>query len=322
MRTIDEFNNFYQQDLYPTLLELEGIRKKILKFNVTVLLSFVFLVTLIVLMVVSDSIPTLVKWFGGGAAGVGFLLYAIPGAMRVAKYQFDHRFKKEIIERIIHFISSDLSYDPKGFVSREDFRKSRIFLQKIDRYKGDDYVQGLIDKTHFRFSEIHAEYRVKNKDSSSYHTIFKGLFFIADFNKSFEGSTVLTPNILGGGKRLLKRMAGLARREKYVELEDPAFNQLYNCYADDDVTARYILSPSLMQRIVDFREKYPSNAIAISFVDEKLFVAVSHRKQLFEAKIASTLLNPHLIRSYFEDIKLAVDIVEDLNLNTRIWSKN
>jgi hypothetical protein len=322
MKTQEEFEAFYNNELLSTLEELEVIRKKKLRFNLLVLLFVVVLIITIVLTVISQQISDTHKMLIVGGAVTGFLAFLIPNGLRISKYNFDSRFKTEIIERIIHFISPDLNYDPKGCIHRDDFRASRIFLQGIDKYNGDDYVEGTIDKTHFRFSELHAQYRVQSKNSSSYHTIFRGLFFIADFNKSFEGSTVLTPNNLGGGKRLLKRMAGLSRREKYVELEDPEFNKLYNCYSDDDIKARYILSPALMRRIIDFRLKYPVNSISISFVNEKLYMAISYRRQLFEAKIGATLINKHLLESYFNDIKLAVDIVEDLNLNTRIWSKS
>lgn len=321
MRTIEEFDAFYSNKLYSTLVDLEGLRMKIVRFNVKVLLLFLLLVTVIVLTGMADHLTSGIKLIIGGGVLAGFLAYVVPNGLRVHQYKFKERFKMEVIQRIIHFISEDLRYDMQQFISKDEFKRSRLFLQSIDRYKGDDFVEGVIDKTRFRFSEIHAEYRVQSKNSSSYHTIFKGLFFSADFNKSFEGSTVLTPNSLGGGKRFLKRMAGLARREKYVELEDPTFNGLFNCYSDNDIKARYILSPALMSRIVDFRAKHPKNGIAISFVDEKVFVAVSHRKALFEVNSWSTLLDPHLARTYFLDVKLAVDIVHDLNLNTRIWSK-
>ena len=42
---------------------------------------------------------------------------------------------------------------------------------------------------------------------------------------------------------------------------------------------------------------------------------------LFEPRLFQTLLDFKPVRQYFEDIELAVGIVDDLNLNTRIWSK-
>ncbi|MFT5169968.1 MAG: hypothetical protein ACI8Q2_000583, partial [Candidatus Omnitrophota bacterium] len=42
---------------------------------------------------------------------------------------------------------------------------------------------------------------------------------------------------------------------------------------------------------------------------------------LFEPRIFKTLLDFKPIEEYFEDLSFAIGIVEDLNLNTRIWSK-
>ena len=52
-----------------------------------------------------------------------------------------------------------------------------------------------------------------------------------------------------------------------------------------------------------------------------MFVAVTYTKRLFEPKIFTTLLDFEMVREYFEDLQLAAGIVDDLNLNTRIWSK-
>ncbi|HOL89867.1 MAG TPA: DUF3137 domain-containing protein, partial [Anaerohalosphaeraceae bacterium] len=83
---------------------------------------------------------------------------------------------------------------------------------------------------------------------------------------------------------------------------------------------RYILSPSLMERILQFRQK-TGRRIFLSFVNSKLYLAVWFDRPLFEPKLFRSLLDFQTIQEYFGDIQLAVGIVEDLNLNTRIWSK-
>jgi len=73
-------------------------------------------------------------------------------------------------------------------------------------------------------------------------------------------------------------------------------------------------------KIVDFKKK-TNRPIYLSFVGSKVFVAVSYTRNLFEPKLFRTLLDFGLLQEYFEDLRLAAGIVEDLNLNTRIWSK-
>jgi hypothetical protein len=112
----------------------------------------------------------------------------------------------------------------------------------------------------------------------------------------------------------------LARKEKLVKLEDPDFNKHFVVYGEDQVEARYVLSTSLMRRITDFKEKH-TNPLYVSFVNSFLYVGIAYKKDLFEPSWFNTLTRFSLVREYFEDIQLAVSIVEELNLNNRIWTK-
>ena len=101
---------------------------------------------------------------------------------------------------------------------------------------------------------------------------------------------------------------------------DPEFEKLFVVYGTDQIESRYILSPALMQRIVEFKTKR-QKPIYLSFVGSSIFVALSETRPLFEPKIFSSILDFKTVCGYFEDLRVAVEIVEDLNLNTRIWSK-
>jgi hypothetical protein len=91
-------------------------------------------------------------------------------------------------------------------------------------------------------------------------------------------------------------------------------------YGEDQVEARYVLSTSLMERIVNFRRK-TGRKVYLSFADTLVYVAVSYRKALFEPRVFSTILDFKSAEAYFDDLHLALGIVDDLNLNTRIWTR-
>ena len=50
-------------------------------------------------------------------------------------------------------------------------------------------------------------------------------------------------------------------------------------------------------------------------------MAIPYSKDLFEPRVFQTILDFKPIHEYYEDLTLAVSIVDDLNLNTRIWTK-
>ena len=260
---------------------------------------------------------------------IAFVIILILGGFAGYFYARDKTFlpdfKFQVIERLIKFINPDLTYEPRNYIPSGVFRKSRIFLKGIDRYNGDDLVYGQIDKTQIKFSEIKAEYKTtssgKSGTKTQWHTIFKGMFFVADFNKHFSTSTIVLPNFLGKGffANFLRKM-NFTRSEKLVKLEDPRFNKHFVVYGADQIEARYVLSTSLMSRITEFKEKYP-NYLYLSFVDSQLYVAISFTKNLFEPNYFQKLTDFKMVKEYFDDLHLVISIVEELNLNNRIWTK-
>jgi hypothetical protein len=249
------------------------------------------------------------------------------GIYRFLTKDYVKGFKAKIIQRIISFIDENLIYNASSCIPQSHFTGCRILKRHPDRYKGDDLVRGKLGATQIEFSEIHAEYKTEHTDSkgrrrTQWHTIFKGLFFIADFNKHFKGRTVVLPDT---AERIFGHIGKMFQswnvtRGELIKLEDIEFEKSFAVYGDDQVEARYILSTSLMKRIVDFKKK-SNRVIHLSFVGSKIYVAISYTKNLFEPRVFKTILDFAPIQEYFEDLTLTVGLVEDLNLNTRIWSK-
>ncbi len=329
MKSLHEFELFFEKEMMPDLQLLDKRRNAIVKRSMMVILFTILALLLLVVVYINygkkSGEDSNILWFiiAGVLIVVGGI---IAGSAWARDKTFYTDFKTQVIERIVKFVSPDLTYEPKNFIGSDSFQRSRIFLKNVDRYNGDDMVQGKIDKTQVWFSEVKAEYRNTTTDSkgrtkTSWHTIFKGMFFIADFNKHFQTSTVVLPNRLGKGflATFFNKM-NLARREKHVRLEDPDFNKHFVVYGEDQVEARYVLSTSLMRRITEFKIKHP-NPLYISFVNSFLYVGIAYKKDLFEPSYFKKLTRFSLVKEFFEDIHLSVSIVEELNLNNRIWTK-
>lgn len=276
-------------------------------------------------------------------AGVGLLIFSVLGGLAVWFWllaepmkQYRANFKQQVIQRLVKLYDQNLSYNPTGGISQQEFRNSLIYQQGIDRYSNEDLIYGLLGKTAVRFSEVHAEYKTTTTDSKGnrhthWHTIFKGVFFVADFNKHFKGRTIVQPDHLesawggfGSWMQSLTAKAQVASQQgQLVKLEDPTFERLFAVYSTDQVEARYILSTNLMQRLVEFHDRV-GKPLALSFIDSKLHIAIPNNKNLFEPPsiwFGSALMTQQEVQTYFDDIKLAAAIVEDLNLNLRIWTK-
>lgn len=319
MRTQEEFDNFYEQELQQTLEQLEKIRKGVANKIYLYGGSTLLLAGLGYLVFKHIAAPIIIAVIG---IGITWWLTNTPAR------KFYTQFKNNVIETLVKFINSELHYSSHGAISKGTFYQSGIFQKDIDRYGGDDYIAGKIDKTDIEFSEIHAEYKTTTTDSKGrrqthWHTIFKGLFFSADFNKEFHGKTYVLPDFAQGifGKFGQTLQSWGKSHGELVKLENIEFEKAFVCYSNDQTEARYILSPSLMEKILDLKSK-ANRQIHLSFISSRVYVAISYQKDLFEASIFSKLDQKHKIQEFFNDLNLALGIVEDLNLNTRIWTKS
>ena len=235
---------------------------------------------------------------------------------------YKREFKQRIIGRIVQFLDPGLYYQAYGFIDKNTFKASKLFKESINRYKGEDLVYGRTNKTDMMFSELHAEHESGSGKDKTWHTIFKGLFFIADFNKNFRGQTVVLPD---SAEKLFGRLGKMLQdwnvgRPDLIKLEDPEFEREFVVYGSDQIEARYILSTSLMRRILDFKNK-TGTKIYLSFTGSEVYVAVPMTKNMFEPKYLASVNDFSPILDYYRDLSFAIGIVDDLNLNTRIWTK-
>jgi hypothetical protein len=317
MRTLQEMKDYWETDLLADIEVLEQKRKKVVQK-----LTFLGIVFLCVIVV---SFFVIVK----NGADFSIIMFPVVISILIGIFAFKFisrgyvsEFKILVIERIIHFFDENLSYDRKGLIPKSIFMLSRIFRTTPNQYSGDDHVSGKVGATKIQFSELNAVHESGSGKNRSRTVVFKGLFFVGDFNKNFTCSVVVLPDI---AEKLLGRIGQKLQslnigRDKLIKLDDPEFEKYFVVYSNDQVQARYILSTSLMKRIVDFRRK-SDRKIQLSFIGSMVFVAISFTRNLFEPRIFRTLLDFAPVREYYEDLQLAIGIVDDLNLNTRIWTK-
>jgi hypothetical protein len=232
------------------------------------------------------------------------------------------RFKQDIIGSTIRFIHPDLQFDHNRGISREVFRGSRIYLQSFNKYMTDDLVWGKVDATDISFAEVHAIQVTRSKNNRSETTIFRGVFFVADFHKHFHGQTYVLPDMaerhLGGLGRFLQSIN--MARPSAVRMEDTDFESFFSVYSTDQVEARYLLTPVLMEQLVALRQRVGSD-IGLSFIDSKVYLTMPERKPLLEPRFWKKMDNYDDLYKHFELLNRCIGLVEDLNLNTRIWTK-
>lgn len=235
------------------------------------------------------------------------------------KRKLTANFKENVLLPSLKKKHPQLNYNQSASISRDEFVASEIFSSfRVSRFNGEDLFSGIEGKTHFKFSEVHAEERRtrsngKGGTQTYYVTIFKGIFMIADFNKRLSYTTRVIQAADGFFEKLF---AGKSK----VSLEHPVFEKMFNTYSQDQVEARYILTPAMMERLVELQKQWSSN-LNVSFKGNNMFVAISNPYNHFEPNLRKEIDIPQIER-IFDEIESCLSIINTLDLNTRIWTKD
>ena len=320
MKSASELTDFYYRELYPSLSGLEESRKQIvsrLKLYGGMGIVVFGITAVWTAKHVGLQHPLFMFLIIGFAALGGFVY-------RFMTAGYTQGFKEHVITPLIHAIDPHLLYNPRFMVSQHLFERSDLFKHPVERYRGNDYVKGQVEGVPMEFSDIHAEYRTRDsKGRTQWHTLFRGLFLVAEFNKHFKGKTVVLPDsaektfgTLIGGWLQSKNFS----RDGLIRLDDPEFEKHFVVYGNDPIEARYILSHSMMKRILSFQKKLP-HPLFVSFNQNHIHVAIATGKDLLEPAIFRSLLDYDQAMEYVNTLRSTIGLVEELKLNERLWSK-
>ena len=260
--------------------------------------------------------------------------------------------KKLLFKPIIELFVVNIDYSPKKFFKYEKVIESNLFPHlPVDintynkennnkknsyskfHFKGSDTVQGYLGDTYIEFCEldISESYESGSGETSgkTYREIFHGLFLIADY-KNIQFKTVLQSEFLGS---LISEfdMSILNLREeiklKKIKVQNFKFNKHFSVYSEDDIEARKILSPVILENLGNFAEEN-NMTIKLSFINNQVFIALGIG-QIFEPDLKDVLplkkINLDLIEKdaerIYNEMSLVSDIIKDLRLNSHIQSK-
>ena len=309
-----ELLDFYYEELYPELQAMEEERKKVARRVLWAGGAIAAAALGLMAAIYRNSFDAAVE-----VLGVAVALWALVYGWLTATYRRD--FKHNIFRRLVTRIDPSLLYSPTGMIPRSLFRLSGLFDDEIDHYDGNDLIKGKIGGTPLEFSDLRVEKETTDSKGRKHRTtLFAGTFIVTEFHKHFRKTVKVYPDIaekyLGVVGSWLQDVAG----DKLVRMDSPAFEKEFKVVADDPVEAHYLLTPNIMEKLVRLKERAGAPAY-LSFKYDKLFIAIANGGQWFEPSLFKSLLSLDIFKAYIENLNLVLGIVEDLNLNRRIWSK-
>jgi len=239
-----------------------------------------------------------------------------------------------VVQEFIRYYNTQddvqLSYVTLGGISQSTFIECGLF-ETPTYYRSTDLIKGTIDKTEFECAHIFAEGErivyTKNGPRKQKYTIFKGMYYVVDFNKNFKGSTIIVPDNVEGmlgdfGHSLQKAFGNLTYKGlELAYMENPQFERDFAVYTTDQIEARYLLTPFIIERMVELRNMC-SGSLRFAFRFGKLHIGWSTPGHWIQPPGITRQVTTEVIGETQNRLLIPLQLVDRFELNTRIWGKS
>jgi hypothetical protein len=228
--------------------------------------------------------------------------------------KFRLAFKPKVVELILDFIDDDpnfgtLHYDPKKKISIETVMKSGIFGSRPAIFEGEDYISGKISETEFELSELNIREFSKVRNRLNY--VFRGVFLRAKLKYPVKGEALILPRDFRQYlSRSIKNVTAKGGKSYDRAIKNKRFREEFMTYVGKFSDVQTLLSDEMMEEILEYIDR-ADKYMYFSFQGNQIYIAVTEPKNILEPKLFQSNVSFELIREFFEDINLLLEIVED-----------
>jgi len=151
--------------------------------------------------------------------------------------------------------------------------------------------------------------------------LFSKQFAHADFNKEIKGRTFVLPEHASKQFSKFGMSINDGGKTELVKLENVEFEKIFKVYGTDQIESRYVLTPRMMEAMVNIYKQYKKR-VYFSFIGSRVYVAMSFNKDLFEPRIIKSGVRFEDMEQMNSQFNLIQTLIHEMNLNTRIWTKD
>ena len=180
----------------------------------------------------------------------------------------------------------------------------------IKRCICDDSFMGQYKGVYFRIEELFIPYFNLNFKRMAKKIPYLLIQF--RLNKCFKGHTVIYPDT----KDKISPVYNL----RYTEMEDIIFEENFDVFTNDEVEARYVITPVFMDKLKDVEYKYQSSCkdIYVSFQKENFYILLKAKSNLFEINSIYENPNEYNERLWFDQIISIMKLIDYFQLDKNI----
>ena len=301
----EDFSGFaqtYQNELRPALLSREAERRTVAQEATRwtwIGVSIGVVGAALALMIA--RVPQL-------AIVAGVIGFAVVGAGRSKLRKFSREAKTLLVQPVAQQFDLAFTEEPGHQSTILSVHKNGL-VPGWDRANFEDRSTGVRRGVEFEFFEAHLEDKRTTTDSKGrtrtrWVTVFNGQCLRFKFHKDFLGETLVTRD--SGIFNIFGRGGDFER----VKLESPQFERAFEVYSTDQVEARYILTPDLMQRLIQLEKTFRGAGLRCAFVGGELLVALEGGDLFEPGSMFTPLDNPDRVRELLDDFAAIFNLID------------
>ncbi|HEY0997791.1 MAG TPA: DUF3137 domain-containing protein [Gemmatimonadaceae bacterium] len=266
------------------------------------------------------ALPALVLWPQGWRVTIAGSFVLGGWVYQRARKEVATLYKRVVMQRVVKALGSDLAYRPESSLTRGHWERMDLFPVRPSSFRSEDEVRGRKANVTYAIHEV----RATRREGKTEKVLFRGFVAQLEFNKHFQGHTVVVPD--REGRSLPGKLFGDALErskiggKQIVRLENPDFEAQFSVYGTDDQEARYLLTPKMMELIMEANALQPEQ-IRLAFLGNFLYVTVPSHMELADPGLDSTVSPESALGELATVMQLAERLVSTLDLETRIWSR-
>lgn len=216
-------------------------------------------------------------------------------------------FKKKCMSKLLRVFGNIKWYNNCEVIKTVEICETGLFPPILYRITDDEFV-GEYQGVKFRMSET--------KFPINCFIGFTGIILAFEANKSFESHTIIVSKLAPDRHHSFKL--------EPVTLEDPKFCRDYNVYSSDQTEARYLITPSFMERFRKLKVAFKTTDIACAFLKNKVIFALDSEglsglsKNLFEIDAYSAFTDDReAINIFYNELTSVLDMAAYFKLDEK-----
>ena len=292
------FSAFYNSEILPSLERDELTRLSVMG-KVKKVIPAVVVTTLIALGIAIYFRAPFVVYAVLTVFGVTIGMGAWTQLMKTVRSNI----KENIVGNLCRFLGfafqSEMAVSPR----LEQFITLGLVTKSYDRSNFEDQISGTAHGAKFLLHEAHLENREGTGKNRRWVTKFRGQLLVIEFYQKFLGRTIVLRDkgwLQGKKKDDMKR----------VGLVDPVFEKIFEAYGTDQVEARYLLTPTFMQRLVDLENSVDGKNIRFGFDGGNLYIAVETGNRYEPGSMFKPLTETERTQTVLDEIGAIFDVID------------